>query len=71
MLEEKKVWDVVDESHVNPTTTAQTRKKEKDNAVASKIIKQGVNSDLYINIIREQDPYQSWKTLRQICFQVG
>lgn len=40
MLEEKEVWDVVDGARAEPTTVAQTRKKEKDNAVASKIIKQ-------------------------------
>ena len=53
MLEEKDVWDVVDGSRADLTTAAQTRKKEKDNTVTSKIIKQGVNSDLYINIIGE------------------
>ena len=39
MLKEKEVWDVVDESRADPTTVAQTRKKEKNNAVACKIIK--------------------------------
>lgn len=29
--------------------------REKDNVVISKIIKQGVNFDLYINIIRERN----------------
>ena len=59
MLEEKEVWDVVDGCHADPTTAAQTRKKEKDNVIASKIIKQGVNSDLYINIIGERDQHRS------------
>ena len=71
MLEENEVWNIVDGSRADPITAAQTRKKEKDNAVASKIIKQGVNSDLYINIIEARDPHRSWKTLRQICSQVG
>lgn len=57
MLEEKEVWDVIDGSCVDPTTATQTRKKEKNNTIAFKIIKQGVNSNLYINIIKEQDPY--------------
>lgn len=39
MLKEKEVWDVVDKSYTNPTTVAQTRKREKNNTVASKIIK--------------------------------
>ena len=39
MLEEKEVWDVVDGSRADPITASQTRRKEKDNAVASKIIK--------------------------------
>lgn len=71
MLEEKEVWDVVDGTRPEPTTAAQTRKKDKDNAIASKIIKQGVNSDLYTNIIGERDPHRSWETLRRVCSQVG
>ena len=39
MLKEKEVWDIIDGSRADPTTAAQTRKKEKDNAVTSKIIK--------------------------------
>lgn len=57
MLKEKKVKDIVDGSRANPITAAQTRKKEKNNAIASKIIKQEVNFDLYINIIGERDLY--------------
>lgn len=71
MLEEKKVWDVVNGTRAEPTTAAQTRKKEKDNAVAFKIIKQGVNSDFYTNIIGERNPQQFWETLRRVCSQVG
>ena len=36
---EKKFWDVVNKSRVNPTTAAPIRKKKKDNIIASKIIK--------------------------------
>ena len=71
MLDKKKVWDVVDKSRADPTTAAQTKKTEKDNAVASKIIKQGVNSKLYINIIGEQDSYRSWETPRRVYSQVS
>ena len=39
MLKEKEVWDVVDRSQADPTTATQTKKKKKDNAIASKIIK--------------------------------
>lgn len=39
MFEEKEVWDIVDGSQVNPIIASQTKKKEKDNIVASKIIK--------------------------------
>ena len=58
-LKEKEVWNVVDGFCADSTTAIQTKKKEKDNTVTFKIIKQGVNSDLYINIIRQRDPYQS------------
>lgn len=71
MLEEKEVWDVVNGSWADLTITAQTKKKEKDNAVASKIIKKGVNGDLYINIIGEKNLQKFWKILRQVCLQVG
>lgn len=39
--------------------------------IVTKIIKQGINSDLYINVISKQDPYRSWETFQQICSQVG
>ena len=71
MLEEKEVWDVVDNLRPEPTTAVQIRKKDKDNSIATKIIKQGVNSDLYINVIGKRDPHRSWETLRQVCSQVG
>lgn len=55
-LEEREVWDVVNGLRPEPTTAPQTRKKEKNNAVASKMIKQGVSTDLYINTIRKKNP---------------
>lgn len=59
MLEKKKVWDVVNKTKAKPTNVAQTKKKVKNNAIASKIIKQGVNSNFYINIIGERNPHRS------------
>lgn len=59
MLEEKEFRDVVDRSRFESTIVAQTKKRDKDNAISSKIIKQGVNLDLYINVIREHIPHQS------------
>lgn len=63
MLEEKKICDIIDITRLKPTTTAQTKRKEKDNTITSKIIKKKLNSNLYTNIIGEQDPNQSWKSL--------
>lgn len=40
MLEEKEIWDIVDGTRPEPTTAVQTRKKDKDNTIASRIIKQ-------------------------------
>lgn len=51
----KKVWDVIDSTRPEPTTAAQMKKKDKNNTIASKIIKQGVNSNFYTNIIGECD----------------
>ena len=59
ILEENKVSNIVDGSWVDSIIIAETRKKEKDNAFASKIIKQKVNDNLYIIIIRKKDPHQS------------
>ena len=71
MLEEKEVWDLVNRSQTDPITAAQTRRKEKNNAVASKIIKPEVNGDLYINIIGERNPQRSWEILCRVCVQVS
>lgn len=56
IFEEKDVWEVIDCLQDKLTTTAQTRKKEKNNIIASKIINQGVSADLYIYIIGEKNP---------------
>ena len=67
MLEEKEVWDVIDETRPELTNVTQIRKKDKDNAIASKIIKQDVNSNLYINIFEEYDSQRSWEALQRVC----
>lgn len=58
MLKKKEVWNVVDETRAKPTTVMQIKKREKDNAVVFKIIKQGVNSNFYTNIIGEHNLQQ-------------
>lgn len=70
-LKEKEVWDIVEGTRPEPTTIAQTKKKNKDNAIATKVIQQGVNSDLYLNIISRRVPQMSWKTLQRVYSQVG
>lgn len=66
MLEEKEVWDVVDDIEPKAIIVLQIKKKEENNAIAIKIIKQSVNGDFYINIISEQDPHRSLKSLLQM-----
>lgn len=39
ILEKKEVWDVIDRLRPKPTSATQTRKKDKDNAISSNIIK--------------------------------
>lgn len=39
MLEEKKVWNLVNKIRPEATTPTQTRKKDKNNTIKSKIIK--------------------------------
>ena len=53
MLDKNEVWNVVDKTRLEPTTIPQMKKKNKDNTIVSKIIKQGVDSDLYINVIED------------------
>lgn len=55
VLEEKEIWDIVNGIRVESTTEAQTRIKEKNNTEAFKMIKEDVNSDLYINIIGQRN----------------
>lgn len=54
MLEKKEVQNIVDVMRAKPTKVTQTRKNEKNNAIASKIIKQKLNVDLYINVIESK-----------------
>lgn len=61
----------MDKTRPEPLNAVQTMKKDKDNAITSKIIKQEVNSDFYTNIIGERDPYLSLKTLQTVYSQVG
>lgn len=53
------MWDVIDDTRPKAVIAIQIKKKKKDNAIATKIIKWEVNGDLYINIIGGQDPYRS------------
>ena len=39
ILKEKEVWDVIDGMKLKSTIVAQIKKKDKDNAITSKIIK--------------------------------
>lgn len=66
IFEEKEIWNIVDNLKPKFTTARQIKKKDKNNVIAIKIIKQGVNSNLYINIIDKQDLYRSCKTFPQI-----
>lgn len=64
ILEEKEVWDIVNGIRPELTTIPQIRKKDKNNTIVSKTIKQGVNSDLYTNNIGERNLYRSCKILQ-------
>lgn len=68
MLEEKEMWDIVNKTRLEAITIPQTMKRDKDNTIFSKIIKQGVNSDLCINIIGKCDLHQFWENLWQVYF---
>lgn len=58
ILKKKDVWDIINGTRAESTNVVQKRKKEKNNVIASIIIKQRENSDFYINIIREQNLQQ-------------
>lgn len=71
MLEEKKIYNIVDAIRQESTIASQINKKEKNHIIASKIIKQKVNYDLYTNIIGDRDLHQSSETMQQICFAIN
>lgn len=58
ILKKKDVWDIINGTKAEFTNVVQKRKKEKNNVIASIIIKQRENSDFYVNIIREQNLQQ-------------
>ena len=53
MLNKKKVWSIINKARPKFNITAYTKKKIKDKAITSKIIKQKINLDLYTNIIKK------------------
>ena len=55
ILQKKEVKNVIDGSCANPIIGTQTGRKRKDNTITSKIIRQRMNSDLYINIISKRN----------------
>lgn len=59
MLKVKRLCNVVDKTKSNLITNVQTKMKNKNNTIILKIIKQGVNFNLYINITRKHNLYQS------------
>lgn len=65
------MWDIVDYTRSKAMTTMQIKKKDKNNAIATKIIKQGVNSNLYINVISKEDLPKFRETLWHVYLQFG
>lgn len=57
MLKKKEIWDVINRIMLEPTTFTQIKKKNKDNTIALKIIKQKINFNLYINIVEKHNLY--------------
>ena len=51
MLKEKKIQDIINNLKLEPITVRQIKKKNKDNTIAIKIIKQELNFNFYINVI--------------------
>lgn len=68
---EKKKFEVINSLQVKLIITIQTRKNHKNNAITTKIIKQGVSTDFYINIIGEKNSQRSYETLCHVSLQVG
>lgn len=74
MLEEKDVWDIVEEGPRRNICFDETIKgNQMAMAIAAniKIIKEGVSDDLYTNIIDKREPHEMWKKLQAVCSQVG
>lgn len=76
MLVEKDVWDQIEiGSRQPPTTLSERELKTKENqmaiGMATRIIKKGVNDDIFNNIINIIDPKEMWEKLRAAYLQVG
>ena len=73
-LEEKGVWDLVDGTRpllAENAAGVTIRTRDKEIAIACNIIKQGVGSELYANVIGERNPVNLWNTLERISSRVG
>ena len=73
-LEEKGVWDLVDRTRpplAENAAVVTIRNRDKEIALACSIIKHGIGSELYANVIGERNPINLWNTFERISRRVG
>ena len=70
-LKEKGLWTLANGQRTGNGNAASQTAYEKDAAAAAKIIKSGVNDELFKNIEDTDDPKAIWDRLEKVCTQVG
>ncbi|SLM34672.1 Zinc finger, CCHC-type [Lasallia pustulata] len=70
-LKEKGYWGIVTGARTIGTTPATIASFDRDSAGAAKIIKGGLNDNLFKNVEGTDNPTDIWNKLKAVCTQVG
>ena len=70
-LKEKGYWGIVTGTHMIRTTSATVASFDWDSAGAAKIIKGGLNDNLFKNVEGTDNSTDIWNKLKAVCTQVG
>ncbi len=69
-LQEKKFWDIIMSEHIAEITVTQIVNYECDSADAAKIIKGGINNNLFKNVKDINELCIIWEWLHTTCTQI-
>ena len=69
-LKEKGYWDIVTDTHMIEITSATITSFNWDSVGAAKIIKRGLNDNLFKNVKGTDNSTDIWNKLKAVCTQV-